>query len=139
MPENEEVAVTVLPNTTEEEVTFTPAQQQKLDAILKNAMGRAGSDARAEAERLRVENERLKAQAIGAAPDTSEIEKLRGAVADGALRAEAAERRATAQSKAILQAKLAAQIDAIAPDDVAKLLKDNLSYNATDKRFDCVG
>ena len=37
--------VEVLGNTTIEPVEFTPAQQEKLDAILKKAMGRAGKDA----------------------------------------------------------------------------------------------
>jgi len=90
--EMEAPAVQVLPNTTEP-VDFSAAQQVVFDAALKKAMGRAGADARAEAERLRIENERLKAQAIGAAPDSSEVEKLRAQVADSQLQAADAERR----------------------------------------------
>jgi len=133
--EMEAPAVQVLPNTTEP-VDFSAAQQVVFDAALKKAMGRAGADARAEAERLRIENERLKAQAIGAAPDSSEVEKLRAQVADSQLQAADAERRAAAQSKAILQARLAETIDTIDGDSVTKLLKDNLQWNETSKSFD---
>src|SRR5207302_9305955 len=47
MSELPETPVTVLEDTTEE-AEFTPAQQVKINTILKNAMGRAGSSVRAE-------------------------------------------------------------------------------------------
>ena len=110
--------------------------QKRLDEIIVESMSRAGRAAKDEAAVLRTENERLKAQVVGGAPDSSEVEKLRAQVADSQLMAAAAERRATAQSKEILQAKLAAQIDAVDGSSVSKLLRDNLQWNASDKRFD---
>jgi hypothetical protein len=68
--------VEVLPTTTIEPVEFTPAQQVKLDLILKKAMGRAGADARAEAADLKAKlaaaETRLKAQA----PDATRSDVL---------------------------------------------------------------
>src|SRR5216684_6780291 len=70
-----ETPVTLLPDTTEV-VEFTPAQQEKLDSILKKAMGRAGSEARAEAADLKAKlaaaETRLKAQA----PDATRSDVL---------------------------------------------------------------
>ena len=89
-------------------------------------MGRAGKAAKEEAERLRAQVEQLKQVAVGNSPDASEVEKLRAQVADSELKAKAADARATAQEKALLQSRLAAQIDSVDANAVSKLLADNL-------------
>ena len=70
-PETPEAMTDDSPAQREEKVEFTPAQQLKLDDIIKKSMGRAGSEARAEAANanrkaaeLQAEVERLKAGAI---------------------------------------------------------------------------
>src|SRR6266481_5649637 len=68
--------VTLLPDTTIEPVEFTAAQQVKVDQIVRQSMGRAGSDARAEAAdykaKLAAAELRLKAQA----PDATRSDVL---------------------------------------------------------------
>jgi hypothetical protein len=64
-----------------EPVKFTPEQQSKIDAIVREAMGRAAADTRAELAREKAEKERLAAELktalLAAAPDASEADKLR--------------------------------------------------------------
>ena len=55
--ETPEAHVEILPDTTEPTVSMTQAQ---LDSLIRSKMGLAGRQAREDAERLRVENERLK-------------------------------------------------------------------------------
>src|SRR5689334_8910020 len=123
MSDTPEVFVTVLPdNPPEEEVVFSPAQQQKLDAILKKAMGRAGSDARAEAERLRIENERLKEVAAGKGSD-DQIEKIRGELASARLEADALREQSIASQRDLLIASQGAAFHDI--DVLQKLTRSN--------------
>src|SRR5690349_7246435 len=69
--------VEVLGNTTIEPVEFTPAQQEKLDSIVKKAMGRAGADARAEAADLKAKVVSLETQLKATRPDASQSDVLR--------------------------------------------------------------
>lgn len=62
--------ITPAPETAEEPVEFSSAQQKKIELIVKEVSARAGADARAEAERLRKEVEALKA-ATPVTPDLS--------------------------------------------------------------------
>lgn len=65
----------------QEPVKFSPEQQSKIDAIVREAMGRAAADTRAELAREKAEKERLAAELktalLAAAPDASEADKLR--------------------------------------------------------------
>lgn len=117
--------VTILENTTKP-APFSPEQQVVFDRAVKEAQGRAGRAAREEAARLKLENERLQALAVGNSPDASEVEKLRAQLADEKLRASAADARAVAQEKQVYQSRLAAQVDAVDASAVSKLLADNL-------------
>ena len=119
-------AVIVLPDTTVEEVVFTPAQQLKLDGIVKKAMGRAGSDARAEAERLRVENEHLKSIAAGSAPNADEVSRLKAEISAQKLENDAIKATAQRQAKDNLITGLAAKQDFIDADVVLRLTRDNI-------------
>jgi hypothetical protein len=118
-----------VPVVEEKQITMS---QSALDALIKARQ----SSSLKKAAAAEAEVARLRAITIGTAPDSSEVEKLRAQVADSQLMAAAAEARAIAQSKEILQARLAAQIDAVDASSVSKLLRDNLSWNATEKRFD---
>lgn len=59
------------PAPAEEKVVFSEAQQKKLEEIVRKVSARAGSEARAEAERLKAELEAARKTAPVAAPDTS--------------------------------------------------------------------
>jgi len=118
---------TILPNTTSEQVEFSEAQQRILENAIKQASARAGKSAREETARLKLENERLQALAVGNSPDASEVEKLRAQLADEKLRAAAADARATQQEKQVFQNQLATQIDAVDAASVSKLLADSLA------------
>ena len=84
----------------EGKVTFTPEQQERVNELIKEAMGRAGKEAREEAARLRTEHgsmkseleklqEELKKAAAGGATDAelkAEVERIKTLHADEKLR-----------------------------------------------------
>lgn len=74
-------APNVAPTAPEHPVKFTPEQQSKIDAIVREAMGRAAADTRAELAKTQAEKERLAAELktalLAAAPDASEADRLR--------------------------------------------------------------
>jgi hypothetical protein len=110
MTDEVETPVTLLPDTTVENVEFTPAQQEKLDDILKKAMGRAGKEARAEAADLKAKlaaaELRLKAQAPDATRSdvlAAELEASKAEVAS--LKATSAESTKTAELQRLAMAE----------------------------------
>jgi len=126
---------TIPPSTTSEKVEFSEAQQRILDNAIKAASARAGKSAREEAARLKLENERLQALAVGNSPDASEVEKLRASIADERLRAQAAEDRAAMLAKTTYQQTLAAKFNHVDPDTSTKLLQNHLKFDAELKTF----
>jgi len=118
--------VTILPNTTPTKVEFSPEQQALFDRKLRESHGRIARAERERVAQLEKELALMRDKAVGNAPDSSETEKLRAQIADEKLRSAAAEAKANKQAKEILQQKLAVEIDAVSPQDVSKLLQDNL-------------
>jgi hypothetical protein len=113
-----------------EVVEFSPAQQEKLNEILKKAMGRAGADARAETAALKVENQRLKQVAAGKG-SADEVEKIRGELASARLEADALrEQHITSQRDLLIAAQGAAFHDL---DTLQKLTRGNIKH--TDAGF----
>jgi len=133
-----ETPVTLLPDTTDLPVEFTPAQQEKLDEILKKAMGRAGADARKEAADLKAklaksdaENKRLQEIAAGRAPDSTELEKASAEVSALAMERDAIKATAEKQARDAFITAQAQKNDFLAHDVVVKLTRDNLQWNGS--------
>jgi hypothetical protein len=129
--------IEILPNTTEPEVEFSPAQQIKLDSILKKAMGRAGADARAEAERLRVENERLKQVAAGQG-SADELERVRGELASSKLEQAAILEASVKSQRDLVIAQESSRHGFIDVDALQRLTRQNLRHNATSRSFEII-
>ena len=104
-------------------------KQSRLDDLIRKAQGRAGSEARAEAFRLKRENELLKAQKIGNSEDSTEVERLRAQVADEKLRADRASEESAKLAKQAYQERLNSKFDLIDHDAATKLLQGNLKYD----------
>ena len=111
-----------------EKVEFTPAQQLKLDDIIKKSMGRAGSEARAEAANanrkaaeLQAELERIKA---GDNPDSSAQLKAAQLHVE-ALQRQLAEGRTSEKLSAAI-----AKGNWIDSEVVAALVRDSVAWNA---------
>lgn len=103
----------------EKQVTMS---QSQLDALIKSRQ--AASLRKAAAAEAEVA--RLKAITVGNSEDATQIEKLRAEIALEQQRASAAEARAAAQEKAVLQSRLGASIDAVDSESVSKLLADRI-------------
>jgi hypothetical protein len=125
--------VTATTTTTEPEVVhFTPAQQAKLDEIVKSAMGRAAGQLRQENNQLR---KSLESALAAAQPDASELEKTRAALEATKLRLEdpTQERQA-----ALLEAEIvaAANVERFVDVQQATLLLDKSSFVKPDGSLD---
>ncbi len=128
--------VTVLPDTTEK-VEFTPAQQAVFDAALKRGMGRAGADARQEAERLRTENQRLKEVAAGQG-SADELERVRGELASSRLEQQAILETSVKSQRDLIIAQESSKHGFIDVDTLQRLTRSNLRHNAATGSFDVI-
>jgi len=126
----------ILPDTTIK-VEFSEAQQQVFDAALKRAMGRAGTDSRAEAEKLRLENQRLKEVAAGQG-SADELERVRGELASSKLEQQAILETSIKSQKDLVIAQEASKHQFIDTDTLQRLTRQNLRHNATTGSFEVV-
>jgi len=136
MTDEVEPFVTVLPDEPAP-VEFTPAQQEKLDEILKKAMGRAGKDARAETERLRIENERLKQVAAGKG-SADELERVRGELASSRLEQQAILETSVRSQRDLVIAQESSKYGFIDTDTLQRLTRGNLRHNAATGSFEII-
>jgi hypothetical protein len=104
----------------EKQVTMS---QSQLDALIKSRQAASLKKAAKAEEEL----SRLKAITVGSSEDASTVEKLRAEIALEQQRASAAEARAAAQEKAILQGRLGSSINAVDTESVSKLLADRIT------------
>lgn len=130
--------VIVLPDTQENQpVAFDERQQALFDRKLKESHGRIAKEARAEAERLRLENIRLKEVAAGQGSQ-DELERVRGELASARLEQQAILDKAVAQSKDLLIAQEAAKARFVDIDTMQRLVRGNLRHDAATGTFTVV-
>ena len=126
----------ILPDTTTK-VEFSEAQQQVFDAALKRAMGRAGADSRAEAEKLRLENQRLKEVAAGQG-SADELERVRGELASSKLEQAAILEASVKSQRDLVIAQESSKHGFIDVDTLQRLTRQNLRHNTTTGTFEVV-
>jgi len=122
-------------NTAEEKgkVAFTAAENAKIDAIVREAMGRAGNDARAKAAQLEKDNEQLRLENELLKGTPQERESLQKEVEEK--KAELAKTQAeTLQMKKENHIReVAAKVGFIDADQVLKLTGDSIEWNEQNK------
>lgn len=124
--------VEVLANTTEPKtVSLT---QERLDAIIKERMGAAGKAAREEAERLKVENQRLKEVAAGQG-SADELERVRGELASSRLEQAAILEASVKQQRDLVIAQESNKHGFVDVETLQKLTRGNLKHDATTGSF----
>jgi hypothetical protein len=127
--------VQVLGNSTDErQVTMSQAH---LDGVIKKAMGKAGADARAEAERLRQENERLKTVVSGTG-SADELERTKGLLAEERLRNQQVLDASIRQQRDLVIAEQASQHGFVDAETLQRLTRQNLRHNAETGSFEVV-
>jgi len=128
--------VIILEDTTTK-VEFSPAQQAVFDANLKKAMGRAGHEARAEAEKLRIENTRLKEVAAGQG-SADELERVRGELASSRLEQQAILEASVKSQRDLVIAQESSKHGFIDVDTLQRLTRQNLRHNTTTGAFEVI-
>jgi hypothetical protein len=103
-----------------EKVTFNEAQQAKVNELIREAMGRAGNQARAEAATLKADLEKLRA----------EHEKIKG-------EATTTKEKALETGKESLLLSLAGKHNFVRGEQLVKLLGDRVSFDESAKRYVC--
>src|SRR6266481_1389153 len=127
----------ILPDTTTTKVEFSEAQQQVFDAALKRAMGRAGADSRAEADRLRLENTRLKEVAAGQG-SADELERVRGELASSRLEQQAILETSVKSQRDLVIAQESSKHGFVDVDTLQRLTRQALRHNAKTGSFEIV-
>jgi hypothetical protein len=123
-------AVTPEPPTPSDKVEFSPAQQAKLEEIIKSVTGRVASDLRRQNAAKDAEIEKLKADLSvaerGAAPDAAESDRLRAQL-------QQSEREKQEMQQSFAQKNLQSQIlieaeraQFVSASQAAKLVRDNV-------------
>jgi hypothetical protein len=135
LPEVPEVPPTILPDTTEP-VVFDSRQQALFDRKLKESHGRIAKEARAEAERLRVENEHLREVASGNGADSSELQKIRGELAASKIERDAiAASAAQSKKESFIAGQVQKQGFVCDATTLTQLTANDLTYDETAKTF----
>jgi hypothetical protein len=132
MPEPNEVKTEL--QTAPAKVTFSEAQQQKIDELIRSAMGRAGNEARATAARLEAEAEVLRGEVARLTGDKSGLETTLEAKQRETTSAKA-ETIAVKKQNAITEA--GAKYNFYNPAQLAKLTGDEITWNG--KQFVVLG
>lgn len=112
-----------------EKVTFSPAQQERLNELIRDAMGRAGREARAESAELRVKIEALNRELEVVKTERTNLEN----------EAKTSKEQALLQGKQNLLLSLAAKHGFVAPEQGVALLKDKIQFNEEKKRYIVLG
>lgn len=132
-----------MPEPNEEKVVFDEAQQRKVDFLIRESMGRAGSEARATAARLEAEMITLRNE-LAAAKDAAEAEaegrvglETSLTVREKEAKAARAETIAVKKQNAIQAA--ATEHNFFNPQVVSKLTEDKIQWNSEKSKFIVLG
>jgi hypothetical protein len=128
------LVVEVLPNTTDETVTMS---KDALNKLITSKMGKAGADARAEAEKLRLENQRLKEVAAGQGSQ-DELERVRGELASSKLEQAAILEASVKRQRDLVIAQESSKHGFIDVDTLQRWTRQNLRHNATTGSFEVI-
>ena len=120
-----ETPVTILGDTTDKVVTMS---QSKLDELIRSRMGAAGRQAREDAEKLRIENERLK-EVVSGKGSEEELQRTKGLLAEERLKNQAVLDESIKRQRDLVISQEGAANNHVDLDTTLKLTRQNLRHD----------